>query len=321
MNNLISVIIPVYNVEQYLSKCLDSVVNQTYKNLEVILVDDGSTDNSGKICDEFALKDNRIIVIHKSNGGLSSARNEGLKFAKGQYVGFVDSDDYIEIGMYEKLLEVSLKYGSDVVCSNYYRVTNNKIYYKKILKGKNILAEISNNKGLEMGFDNLPFHACDKLFERSLFNNLSFPEGQLFEDISTISKIFMEAKKIVIYDKPLYYYNMMNLSSLTKQSFNIRKLDYFKATGNILEYAISNKNFSLAKAIKRERAYHISGFLRQMIESNFNDEKIINIYIKELRKNIFLHLLSKHKLSNKLFAMVACIKFNIAKKIYKVLKK
>ena len=133
MNNLISVIIPVYNVEQYLSKCLDSVVNQTYKNLEVILVDDGSTDNSGKICDEFALKDNRIIVIHKSNGGLSSARNEGLKFAKGQYVGFVDSDDYIEIGMYEKLLEVSLKYGSDVVCSNYYRVTNNKIYYKKLL--------------------------------------------------------------------------------------------------------------------------------------------------------------------------------------------
>ena len=108
---------------------------------------------------------------------------------------------------------------------------------------------------------------------------------------------------------------------ITKQSFNIRKLDYFKATGNILEYAISNKNFSLAKAIKRERAYHISGFLRQMIESNFNDEKIINIYIKELRKNIFLHLLSKHKLSNKLFAMVACIKFNIAKKIYKVLKK
>ena len=104
MEKLISVIVPVYNVEEYVEKCVLSIINQTYKNLEIILVDDGSTDNSGKICDEIAIKDNRIKVIHKKNGGLSDARNVGIDIAKGDYLGFVDSDDYIDPDMYSILL-------------------------------------------------------------------------------------------------------------------------------------------------------------------------------------------------------------------------
>ena len=106
---LISIIVPVYNVEKYVEKCINSIINQTYKNLQIILVDDGSKDNSGKICDEFKLKDNRIEVIHKNNGGLSDARNAGLKLAKGDYIGFVDSDDYIEADMYETLYNLIKK--------------------------------------------------------------------------------------------------------------------------------------------------------------------------------------------------------------------
>ena len=113
---LISVIIPVYNIEQYLPRCLDSVIAQTYNNLEIILVDDGSTDSSGEICDKYSLLDNRIKVIHKSNGGVSSARNEGLEVAKGDYIGFVDGDDIIEKDMYQILLDNAIKYHCEMSC-------------------------------------------------------------------------------------------------------------------------------------------------------------------------------------------------------------
>ena len=118
MNEKISIIVPVYNVEKYLKKCIDSIVNQTYKNLEIILVDDGATDRSGEICDELAKLDNRIKVYHKKNGGLSDARNYGVERATGSYVGFVDSDDYIDAEMYEKLYEAITKEAADVAECN-----------------------------------------------------------------------------------------------------------------------------------------------------------------------------------------------------------
>lgn len=125
MKELISIIVPVYNVEQYLDDCLISIINQTYKNLEIILIDDGSTDKSGKICDEYAKKDSRIIVIHKENGGVSSARNAGLRIAKGAYIGFVDPDDWIAEDMYEVLYSNAKKYDADVsVCK--YKIVKNR---------------------------------------------------------------------------------------------------------------------------------------------------------------------------------------------------
>ena len=147
---LISIIVPVYNVEKYLKKCVDSIVNQTYKNLEIILVDDGATDNSGKICDELVELDNRIKVYHKKNGGLSDARNYGVERATGDYIGFVDSDDYIDAEMYEKLYEAIKKENVDVAECNlkivypektdlftdqkYYQICNNQEYLEEYLK-------------------------------------------------------------------------------------------------------------------------------------------------------------------------------------------
>ena len=127
MKELISIIVPVYNVEQYLDDCLISIINQTYKNIEIILIDDGSTDKSGKICDEYAKKDSRIIVIHKENGGVSSARNAGLRIAKGAYIGFVDPDDWIAEDMYEVLYSNAKKYDADVSVCKYKIVKNNSI--------------------------------------------------------------------------------------------------------------------------------------------------------------------------------------------------
>ena len=125
MEELISVVVPVYNVEKYIDKCINSIINQTYKNLEIILVDDGSPDNCGNICDEYAKKDNRIIVIHKENGGVSSARNIGIKNAKGKWITFVDSDDWIENDYVEKLSKIGIQNKAEVVLCGYNRINNN----------------------------------------------------------------------------------------------------------------------------------------------------------------------------------------------------
>ena len=124
INDLISVIVPVYNVEKYLVQCINSILNQTIKNLEIILVDDGSLDNSGKICDEFSKKDDRIVAIHKENNGLSSARNAGLEIANGNYIGFVDSDDWLDEHMYEILLKLIKENNSDISCCDFFKTAD-----------------------------------------------------------------------------------------------------------------------------------------------------------------------------------------------------
>lgn len=163
----ISIIVPVYKVEPYLRKCLDSIVGQTYQNLQIILVDDGSPDNCGKICDEYAARDRRIEVIHQANGGVSAARNAGLKLADGDYIGWVDSDDWIESGMYEYLLENALKYGADIaVCSRFERYKD-----KVIRRGWSNIEVLNREKALQMLLKNdvMQNYLCDKLCKQFPF--------------------------------------------------------------------------------------------------------------------------------------------------------
>ena len=120
----VSIVVPIYNVEKYLEQCIDSIINQTLKEIEIILVDDGSPDNCPQICDDYVKKDSRIKVVHKTNGGLSSARNAGIEIATGDYIGFVDSDDYIELDMYEKMYNIAIENNVDFVMSDYYSVSN-----------------------------------------------------------------------------------------------------------------------------------------------------------------------------------------------------
>ncbi|MFA5323011.1 MAG: glycosyltransferase family 2 protein [Smithella sp.] len=204
MSSFISIIVPVYKTEPYLHRCLDSVVNQTHKNLEIILVDDGSPDNCGKICDEYEVLDPRIKVIHQQNAGLSAARNAALKMASGEYIGFVDSDDWIAADMFEILYGGVAKYEAQIAICGYYYVNVNN--YREVKEKDTTLynrKDALHHLILNETFTN---HVWNKLFKKELFEGVYFPPGRTFEDIATTYKLFEKAEKIVFLNSSKYYY-------------------------------------------------------------------------------------------------------------------
>lgn len=221
MSKLISIIVPVYNVESYLAQCIESLINQTYKNLEIILIDDGSTDKSGEICDLYKDKDNRIKVIHKQNGGLSSARNTGLDIARGDYIGFVDSDDFIDITMYEKLYLQIENNDADMIKCNLIEFKNNQVPKNIVSTGKIttytreeaiynfINKEYSYNKHFKVV-------VWDALYKKDLLEDIRFPEGLLYEDGYVSPKLFFKSKKLLHLDDFLYYYRINDKGIMSK---------------------------------------------------------------------------------------------------------
>lgn len=203
----ISVIVSVYNVQNYIEKSVQSIQNQTYQNLEIILVDDGSTDNSGNICDEFAKKDARIKVLHKSNGGLSSARNEGIRVATGEYITFVDGDDWIDETMYEDMLHAMQATDADLAVCNYKEISKNGVRDTSTDK----ITIFEGRETLKVFIDEDPTYqiqnaAWNKLYRRDLMGDLRFPEGKLFEDIVYTTKLLAKSKRSVYLDKAYYNY-------------------------------------------------------------------------------------------------------------------
>ena len=207
LNPIISVIVSVYNIEKYIARAVESVCNQTYQDLEIILVDDGSTDNSGIICDEFATKDSRIKVLHKANGGLSSARNEGVKIAAGEYIAFVDGDDWIEERMYEDMILAIQKYHADIAICNYKAVGKDNVSDTStdkiaVFEGRETL-KVFIEEDIRYQIQNA---AWNKLYKRSLMGDLRFPEGKLFEDIVYTTKLLAKSQRCVYLDKAYYNY-------------------------------------------------------------------------------------------------------------------
>lgn len=201
-NPLISIIIPVFNVESYLRKCLDSIVNQTYRNLEILIVDDGSSDKSGIICDEYKEKDERIRVFHTENRGLSVARNTGLDYALGQYIGFVDSDDWIEPDMYEVLMNRALETGADIVeCGIFLE------YIDRTEEDKRIDIQFTgNNAILALLNGDLSDAVWNKLWKSGLFKQIHFPKERAFEEIATTFRIFAESNLFSAISSSKYHY-------------------------------------------------------------------------------------------------------------------
>ena len=253
-NDLISIIIPVYKVEKYLEKCIESVLKQTYTNLQIILVDDGSPDSCGKICDEYAKKDPRIEVIHKVNGGLSDARNVGIAKAKGKYIGFVDSDDYIKEDMYEILINLIKEYDADVSICNLYDVIDGKEY---IRNNENGIQEYSRLEILkEVLLDkNIQSYAWNKLYKKELFDEIKYPIGKKYEDIGTTFYVFEKCNKIVVTSEPEYYY-LKRSDSLVNNVTESTVLDYtdiiiqrYLYTQKNIEELRKYNNYYLAKTL------------------------------------------------------------------------
>lgn len=222
----ISVIVPVYNVEPYLRKCLDSIVNQTYRNLEIILVDDGSPDNCGAVCDEYAASDSRIKVIHKENGGVSSARNAGLAAATGEWIGWVDADDWIEPDMYGYMLDKVREYSADIaVCSRFEQYRGQCVF-----RGWEREQGLDTECALELLLKNdaMQNFLWDKLWRRELFDGVVFPEGRTFEDIAVMHRLFMRARRVACLPEAKYFYLQHSGSIVDNKSLENR-INYFRA--------------------------------------------------------------------------------------------
>ena len=205
MKPLVTIIVPVYKVEKYIQRCINSILNQSFTDFEVILVDDGSPDNCGKICDKYAEADNRIKVIHKPNGGLSDARNAGLDIATGEYIGFIDSDDYIDEHMYEDMLSAIENADTDLCICGYDRVDDDgKI--KSSSHYKNAL--LTQEQAYEMLVQGNVYFiiSCNKLYKREIFDTLRFEVGKTHEDEFIMHHVYGECSKIVTLEKSYYNY-------------------------------------------------------------------------------------------------------------------
>lgn len=240
MDDLITIVVPVYNVEKYLGRCLDSILEQTYRNLEIILVNDGSTDGSESICKQYLSMDDRLRYIYQHNQGLAAARNAGIDRATGKYIAFVDSDDFIDKRYIETLYRLIIQYDCDISICGLIKTTQDKPSVKKkkwsekVYNGQELIRDMYNQNMLDLSV------ACNKLLKISLFQKERFPVGKLYEDFVLCTKLIYRSNKVAYTTEPLYYY-FQSKESITRRKFTLKNLDhiteierklfFFKETG------------------------------------------------------------------------------------------
>ena len=309
---LISIIVPVYKTEQYLPQCIESILAQTYKNLEIILIDDGSPDNCGAICDKYAAQDKRIVVIHKDNGGVSSARNAGLKIAKGEYIGFVDSDDYIAPDMYEYLYGLIRCTNADVAVCSLYK-GNNQIVERLI--NDNVIQVPSNE------VFNLPYFPSlwNKLLIRKKTKNIWFVEKATYcEDGYFLFNVLQNTKNAIVSNKPKYYYRTNDCSAT--RSFKITHLYVFEMCKQFISFAKQNHLIPFYMYAYNLRLICMSAWMGWLALEENPDRESVQILQSHCRQNLWRLLTHKEiKFTKKCFLIVACINFNVASKLAKKL--
>ena len=292
----LSIIVPVYNVEKYLRECVDSILNQKFQDFELILVNDGSSDSSGLLCDEYSDKDTRIKTLHKKNGGQSSARNMGIDIAVGDYIGFVDSDDWIHENMYEKLIKHGFEYGSDIVACNFWVMKKDGGFepYNKNTKNyeftqSEAMAEIYKNKILT-------FSPCNKIYKSHLFNKLKFIEGIILEDKDISYKLIYNSNKVSYIEECLYFYRYNNESTL-RRSFSNKRLDEYKVQVDM--YNFYKKNYPEISELVYYDVFDIGSYLYSQIKA-FNDNNLREYnYLLEFDKDILINLINNKQISIK----------------------
>jgi len=298
MKPKISIIVPVYNIELYLERCVESILSQTFVDFELILVNDGSTDQSGKVCDYYSEKDQRVKVLHKNNGGLSFARNEGLKIACGDFIGFVDGDDYIEKDMYKKLYELSEKTNSDIAICKFGREINGQLINELQQEFSKEMDNIEAMRQLFKG-ELYRFSVCNKLFRKSCFENILFPEGRIHEDLSTSYKLFANSTKSV-YTNYVGYIYVKRENSILNSRFNEKRLDAFLGWDEILSF-MGQKYPKLTKEVISCFAYGCVDnvhYIVNQVESKDSRIQYLSI-IKRLHRKFYSKILLNNTLSLK----------------------
>lgn len=240
---LVSIIVPVYNVESYLPQCIESILAQTYENLEIILVDDGSADSSGRICEEYADRDTRIQTIHNPNEGLAAARNQGLEVARGVYCSFVDSDDYIARDCIAYLYDMAIENNAQIAVCGYQKVygggsgnvlAENVLGRSKKKKAVGVYDTFSALSAL-LYQGGIIASAWGRLFRRKLFSEIRFPKGRQHEDVAVMYQLFDRAEKIVVGSEKKYFY-LQRPGSIIHSAFDQRRMDYIVSTQECIEY-------------------------------------------------------------------------------------
>ena len=311
MDPLISIIVPIYNVEKYLEKCVNSIVSQSYKNLEIILVDDGSQDKCPELCDNFAKTDSRIKVIHKSNGGLSSARNVGIKFASGDYIALVDSDDYIDSNMYQDMLRLLIENNADLCICNYEYVDDKDCLYP-ITFSSPIIDEILNKeeiyKKLNQPVSWYYITSVNKLYKKDVIIGDVFPIGRLHEDEFSIHHIFGRCEKIVCTEKKYYYY-VQRTGSIMSQRNILSKIDKADALLDRYLYYYTNSIIGAEKWFKS--AY---GILLSILKTHEKVNSSYKIRLNRLFRKVFTMLIKQADLrAFKLFFVFLIYKIGLVK--------
>ena len=305
---MISVIVPVYKVEKFLDKCVQSIVEQTYENLEIILVDDGSPDNCPAICDDWAARDSRIKVIHKNNGGISDVRNIGMAAASGKYIGFVDSDDYIEKNMYEKLYKVMEKENADIVMCNYDKLPDIKDNEDK----SPVKNEVFNGtQGLKKLYESQSgYYAVvwNKLYKKNILSDIEFPVGKLYEDIFVMHMIFFKCKKIVTLENKLYHY-VQRTGSIINSAITTCDLDCVEAICSRIQFYRKNEldEFIPKEAFNLKRRYIKNRKFMEKPKEKSDKDRVKEI--DELFKKTYLNSAKKISLFDRILCVFPAVVF------------
>lgn len=317
MSGKISVIVPIYKVEKYLNRCIESIINQTYTNLEVILVDDGSPDNCPQICDEYAQIDERVKVIHKKNGGLSDARNAGLDIATGDYIVFIDSDDYIELNMIESMMDNMLENDTDLVVCNIRYVFDDREYVKyskpdRILDKYEAMKEYIKD-GIVQAV------AWNKLYKKNIIGNMRYKVGKTNEDEFFTYKVINNSQKI--YYNSNAFYNYLQRGSSIMGKYSIKRLDGVEASYERLNFM--KENYPELYVEEKRNFFNLCIYSYQMIlkdkqiDRDKNGRKILYNYIKNLKFN--KHELATYCFKDKMRILMSKISLNYCCRLLNIL--
>ena len=300
---LVTIVVPIYNVDAYLDRCIESVAGQDYDDLEIILVDDGSTDRSGTICDEWSVRDSRIKVVHKGNGGLSSARNAGIDASTGHWIRFVDADDVLPADAVSSMLGFASEC-DDIVCGSY-------LYFKDNVPSVDGCSDVVRIMDWREALEDMLYQkvisasACDKMFRRGLFDNLRFKDGILYEDLEFMSRALPMCRSIAVSRKVVYFYRKGRTGSILSV-FNRKRLDVLAVTKKIHERMVRSGSPRLAKAASdRELSANFNMFLLLNRYGLGEGEAASNCWATVKRLRLASLLNPKVRLKNRLGALLS----------------